>query len=260
MKELILKKDGQQWLKSKITCYDKFLSEDHEHTFDFAILVFPESFTLDDIELQKDMYTYYSEVPVCQYIITQEMKNESAEVKKIESFFQSNFKGRVVRLKPYFYSENDFEEVYEGLKKCTETYDEKFENDLKIAFNKFDKDGSGSIDKDELAELSKELGAELTEDQLTNALKDLDLNGDGVIDIDEFSRWYFSGMKPYSGLKRSLLSIGKSTVSIVEALKSEEVSKAIHQNLKLTTHKVSFALNDPVEAHFVDVSLHVVGP
>ena len=99
---------------------------------------------------------------------------------------------------------------------------------MKIAFNKFDKDGSGSIDKDELADLSKELGAELTEDQLTNALKDLDLNGDGVIDIDEFSRWYFSGMKPYSGLKRSLLSIGKSTVSIVEALKSEEVSKAIH--------------------------------
>ena len=84
-------------MKSKITCYDKFVSEDHEHTFDFAILVFPESFTLDDIELQKDMYTYYSEVPVCQYIITQEMKNESAEVKKIESFFQSNFKGRVVR-------------------------------------------------------------------------------------------------------------------------------------------------------------------
>jgi hypothetical protein len=44
------------------------------------------------------------------------------------------------------------------------------------------------------------------------------LNGDGVIDIDEFARWYFSGMKPYSGLKRSLLQIGKSSVSIVEAL------------------------------------------
>ena len=89
--------------------------------------------------------------------------------------------------------------------KCAEAYDEKFKKDLEIAFNKFDKDGSGSIDKEELANLSKELGSELTEEQLQNALKDLDLNGDGVIDINEFARWYFSGMKPYSGLKRSLL-------------------------------------------------------
>jgi Ca2+-binding EF-hand superfamily protein len=37
---------------------------------------------------------------------------------------------------------------------------------LRVAFNKFDKDGSGSIDKEELADLSKELGSELTEDQL----------------------------------------------------------------------------------------------
>ena len=81
-----------------------------------------------------------------------------------------------------------------------------------------------------------------------------------MIDLDEFARWYFSGMKPYSGLQRSLLSIGKSTVSIFEALKSAEVSKAIHENLKLTTHKVSIALNDPVEAHFVDFSFHIVGP
>jgi len=94
----------------------------------------------------------------------------------------------------------------------------------------------GSIDKYELADLSKELGAELNEEQLTNALKDLDLNGDGVIDIDEFSGWYFIGMKLYSGLKRSLLSIGKSTVTNIEALKCEEFSKAMHQNLKLTTH------------------------
>jgi hypothetical protein len=38
------------------------------------------------------------------------------------------------------------------------------------------------------------------------------------------------------------------------------VSKAIHENLKITTHKVSISLNDPVEAHFADVSLHIIGP
>lgn len=50
------------------------------------------------------------------------------------------------------------------------------------AFNKFDKDGNGTIDAQELAQLSKDLGAELNEEQLEAALKDLDINGDGVID------------------------------------------------------------------------------
>jgi Ca2+-binding EF-hand superfamily protein len=57
-------------------------------------------------------------------------------------------------------------EIYDCLKDCAKAYDKKFENDLKIAFNKFDKDGSGSIDREELADLSKELGSELTEEQL----------------------------------------------------------------------------------------------
>ncbi len=70
VKDLNQKYDGQQWLKSKITSYDKFLSEDHEHTFDFVVFVFPEAITLDDIELQKDMYLFYSNVPVCHYMIS----------------------------------------------------------------------------------------------------------------------------------------------------------------------------------------------
>ena len=101
---------------------------------------------------------------MCQYFITSEMKNEKEELNKISSFFQSNFKGRVVSDEAYLISHDNAEEFYNGLKKCTETYEDKYENDLKIAFNKFDKDGSGAIDNDELAELSKELGSELTEE------------------------------------------------------------------------------------------------
>lgn len=47
--------------------------------------------------------------------------------------------------------------------------------------------------------LSEQLGAPLTPKQLETALADLDLNKDGVIDFDEFCRWYFTGMKPYNG-------------------------------------------------------------
>ena len=38
-------------------------------------------------------------------------------------------------------------------------------DDVKKAFEKFDTDKSGVIDKDELANLSKELGFELAEDE-----------------------------------------------------------------------------------------------
>jgi len=65
VKEHILKTDGKEWLKTITTSYDKFLSEDYEHTYDFVAFVFPENFTLDDLEMQKDMYLFYSEAPVC---------------------------------------------------------------------------------------------------------------------------------------------------------------------------------------------------
>jgi len=87
-------------------------------------------------------------------------------------------------------------------------FDDICENQVTPAFEKFDKDGSGAIDRDELAQLSKELGHELNEEQLEAALVDLDLNKDGVIDMDEFKRWYFTGMKPYNGSTRTMLKIG----------------------------------------------------
>ena len=53
------------------------------------------------------------------------------------------------------------------------------------------------------------------------ALIDLDLNKDGVIDLSEFCRWYFTGMKPYNGGRRSLLKFGAQSVALMDALKEE---------------------------------------
>ena len=41
-------------------------------------------------------------------------------------------------------------------------YDDMLAQEVKTAFDKYDADGSGAIDKEELAALSKELGQELT--------------------------------------------------------------------------------------------------
>lgn len=66
-----------------------------------------------------------------------------------------------------------------------------------------------------------DLGQVLNDEQIDIALKDLDLNKDGVIDMLEFKRWYFSGMKSYDGTKRNILKIGAKTRAIKDALADE---------------------------------------
>jgi hypothetical protein len=73
-------------------------------------------------------------------------------------------------------------------------------------FISFDKDGSGFIDPNELKAVSKELGKDLDAAELESCMKDLDLNKDGKISLDEFTKWWLSGRQGLSNLMRKLLS------------------------------------------------------
>jgi len=59
---------------------------------------------------------------------------------------------------------------------------------LKAAFNMFDKDGSGKIDNDEVLQLLQgdELKSLASKQAISQALKEIDGNGDGEIDFEEF--------------------------------------------------------------------------
>lgn len=60
------------------------------------------------------------------------------------------------------------------------------EAELKQAFELFDKDGSGTIDKEELGKVMASLGVELDETALASMYAMMDPSGDGVIDFKEF--------------------------------------------------------------------------
>ncbi|CAH0002356.1 unnamed protein product [Clonostachys byssicola] len=60
------------------------------------------------------------------------------------------------------------------------------DQELRDAFNVFDRDGTGTISRDELKNVMKSIGEHLTEDELDEMLKLADENGDGQIDYDEF--------------------------------------------------------------------------
>jgi hypothetical protein len=69
----------------------------------------------------------------------------------------------------------------------------KLRDVIKNVFVSFDKDSSGFIDPNELKAVSKELGRELDASELETCMKDLDLNKDGKISLDEFTKWWLSG-------------------------------------------------------------------
>lgn len=116
---------------------------------------------------------------------------------------------------------------------------------MKKAFDKFDKDGNGTIDLKELNDLSRSLGQPLTTQQSKDAFKDLDLDHNGSIDFEEFSRWYFTGLKPYNGSTRSMLQIATKTSSVFEAMKNKEITDILNKDQKLTKHRVCINLNSP---------------
>jgi calmodulin len=60
------------------------------------------------------------------------------------------------------------------------------------SFQFFDKDGNGVISPDELSEIMKGLGANLSDKEINLLVKEADANGDGEIDVGEFLALMYS--------------------------------------------------------------------
>merc|ERR1712193_418301 len=104
------------------------------------------------------------------------------------------------------YADIDFEEINEQtnlandeikcLKVCFDLFDTK-KQELKDAFRVYDKEGQGFITTETLRGLIGELLAPLTDEELEGIIEELDEDGSGSMDFDEFCEMMMT--KPESG-------------------------------------------------------------
>jgi hypothetical protein len=79
--------------------------------------------------------------------------------------------------------------------------------------------------------------------------------------MNEFSRWYFTGMKPFNGSTRTMLKVGKHSSSIFNAL-ADKTKAALAGELKTKSHKLSVGFNAPSSENsgtHVEAKFHLVG-
>jgi hypothetical protein len=63
--------------------------------------------------------------------------------------------------------------------------------DAETYFRETDADGSGYLDRDEVARLyQRARGEKLSKSQLTAAMQEMDSDGSGEVDLSEFSEWW----------------------------------------------------------------------
>ena len=67
-----------------------------------------------------------------------------------------------------------------------------FEEEMKVAFEMFDKDKNGYIERDELKQMMTKLGEKLTDREIDEMMKEADTDKDGRVNYNEF----LSMMKP----------------------------------------------------------------
>ena len=225
----------------KATSNDEFLEGKLIATFDFAVILNEDNIDEEEFEMQREFLEHYLTCPISASFTTygtklpEDLSSKLTQATSIDEDMTGREQEVLVQLA-------------ELCSQCSAIQDSMDEGKVKEAFNKFDKDGSGAIDRDELAQVSAELGQPLSEEQLETALEDLDLNKDGVIDFGEFRRWYYSGMKSYSNRKRALFKAIGGFGQFSKAAANPAILEFVKENPQTVTQSVSFGFNPPENA------------
>jgi hypothetical protein len=76
-------------------------------------------------------------------------------------------------------------------------------------FELMDEDGGGVLDRDEIRSLARAMGVKLTDGELKDAMQEMDEDGSGEVDFEEFYQWWTVGREAAGGVMAASLSDDK---------------------------------------------------
>ena len=98
--------------------------------------------------------------------------------------------GRFFKYQNQIYFDKNIDEENVTLKVAAkfmiEDDEEQMKEELKEAFRIYDKEGQGFITNEVLKEILREIDSTLTENDLDNIIEEVDEDGSGTMDFDEF--------------------------------------------------------------------------
>lgn len=100
-----------------------------------------------------------------------------------------DFQGQLVSPRPHLISSSHTNLILEFLNMMSiQLPASDFEHEMRMAFKVFDRDGSGSISSDELRLVMRQLGENLTDQEIDEMLQEADKDGNGLIDCESSCR------------------------------------------------------------------------
>eukprot|EP01052_Picozoa_sp_SAG31_P005932 SAG31_NODE_268_length_18767_cov_4.644900_8_plen_599_part_00 len=76
---------------------------------------------------------------------------------------------------------------------------------VRALFDRFDKDKSGEIESKEIHAVAETVGVALTEDEMSTALWEMDYDGSGMVDFEEFAEWWRSTSTVAARIRRAVV-------------------------------------------------------
>lgn len=95
--------------------------------------------------------------------------------------------------------------------------DENKRAEFKRAFSLFDKNGDGHISSSELAQVMKQLGQRMSDEDLAKMLREVDTDNSGSIEFDEFCVYMCNKMKPANSddIKKKTFNVRRVTYVVL---------------------------------------------